>query len=381
MATLLQRAQVLAQKKEDQPQRVCIYGDSGTGKTTLALQLASLGYNIHLFDIDVSVQTAFTSVPQQFWGNVNVYDVVDTPDNARAAKLIDKAIRPYNSVTFCNEHGEVNCVKCKGKEFTIFDTNKLTAKDVVVIDGMTGLSKSASNFAVGSGIMGGDMAYFKLEFEHHDKQGMILSNFLQRMKQLPCHVIVITHAAEIKNPNGTKNIQPIGGTRNFAQTVGRDFDHIVYCFLKDNKHRFTSSTTHNSQIIAKSRSNIDVKTAEDFVKLFNTNIIHAAATQVEFSKDDTGGPDTVASPSTSVAVQSTEEAKPADKPVQERTAIVNQPQQTAPVVQAETVVAAQTVETQAEVQAPAQSIAPKSTVATGTMNALQAKLAALKNKS
>lgn len=290
---LLEKAKRLAAQQHDSPQRVLIHGDSGTGKTTLVAQLAKK-YNLHLFDLDAGHNVIYTAVPQQYWGNVNVYEVEDLPDNSRAAKLIDKAIRPETITTFCTQHGEVGCSKCKGKETTTFNTAKLTPNDIVVIDAMTTLSKSASNFSVGSAIMGGDMAYFKLEFTHHDKQGMILSNFLQRMKQLPCHVVVITHSFVLDNMNGTKQIAPIGGTKNFAKTCVRDFDHVVYCYLKNNKHCFTSSTTHAPGIVAKSRTNVDIQTTDDIFKLFATDIIHAAATPVQFEKDSTGGPDEVA---------------------------------------------------------------------------------------
>lgn len=302
---LLERAKQLQSRNEDNPQRVLIYGDSGTGKTTLAALLAEK-YKVHFFDIDAGHQALFTALKPEFWQNVELYEVQDVPENPRASKLLDKVMRPDSSVTVCHDHGAVMpctvCGKSDMSKYYVFSTKDLGPNDVIVVDTMTSHSKSAANFAVGSEIMGGDMAYFKMEFTHHDKQGMILSNFLQRMKRMPCHVVIITHAEILENLNGTKQIAPIGGTRNFAKTARRDFDHIVYCYLKNNKHCFTSSTTHAAGVVAKSRTNVDIKEAADIFKLFATNVIHAAATQVSFTKDDTGGPDEAARPSASVEV-------------------------------------------------------------------------------
>ena len=294
---LLEKAKQLEARKEDNPQRVLIYGDSGTGKTTLAALLAQK-YKLHFFDLDAGHQALFTAVSPEHWENVFLYEVEDTPENPRATRLIDKVIRPDVAVKVCYAHGTVMpcsiCGKANPDAYYEFSTKGLGPQDVIVVDTLTTLSKSASNYSVGTEIMSQDMACVKLEFDHHGKQGMILSNFLQRMKRMPCHVVVITHAEILDNINGTKQIAPIGGTRNFSKTARRDFDHIVYCYLKNNKHCFTSSTTHAAGVVAKSRTNIDVKKAEDIFDLFATNIIHAAATNVSFSKDDTGGPDEVA---------------------------------------------------------------------------------------
>lgn len=367
---LMEKAQLLAAKKFDNPQRVLIYGDSGAGKTTLALQLAKK-YKVHLFDLDAGHQVAFTSLDPQYWSNIELYEVEDTPDNARAAKLMDKAIRPATITKFCVEHGEVGCPKCKGKPEHVFNTNMLTPNDVIIIDTFTTHSKSASNFSVGSAIMGGDMSYFKLEFTHHDKQGMILSNFLQRMKTLPCHVVVITHAAKLENLNGTTQISPIGGTKNFAATARRDFDHIVYCYIKNNKHAFTSSTTHNAGIVAKSRSNVDVKETDDIFKLFATDIIHEAAkTKVEFINEPEG-PDELSGIAPSGTVQ--DRALAVNALVQATTAMVP----SADAVQDAVLVSepiAQPYEAAVKATTSTTTLAPKRTVTSDAMLALKAKL-------
>src|SRR6188508_2608425 len=138
--SLLEKAKLLRENAEDPRQRVIIYGDSGVGKSTLAAQLASQ-YKLHWFDLDSGSEVLFTAVPEQYWGNIMLYDnIADLPENPRGAKLIDRAIRPAQKTCFCKAHGAIaklsavgkievsTCIPC-GKEldrYWIFDTTNLT---------------------------------------------------------------------------------------------------------------------------------------------------------------------------------------------------------------------------------------------------------------
>jgi hypothetical protein len=330
--SLLEKARLLRENQEDPRQRVLIYGDSGTGKSTLAAQLAS-EYKLHWFDLDSGSEVLFTAVEEKYWGNINLYDnIADLPENPRGSKLMDRAIRPENKTTFCKAHGAIaltdalgkittpTCTRC-GKDVTkyhTFDTTNLTTKDIVVVDGGVALSRSASNYAIGSERMKQDMAAHKVEWDEHGKQGMILDNFLARMKTLPCHFILITHPVSVDNPNGTKEVVPAFGTKNFNKPARAAFGHIVYLYMKNGKHCFTSSESHQIGVVAKSRWNVDVKKKEDVFKLFQLGILQAAPTAVSFEQDTTGGPDETQRPPASdiveleatSAVEVTEQAPP-----------------------------------------------------------------------
>lgn len=302
---LLQKAQMLRANEEDPRQRVLIYGDSGTGKSTLAAQLASQ-YKLHWFDFDSGSEVLFTAIPQQYWHNIDVYTVADLPENPRAAKLADRVVRPDTATTFCSAHGAIaqrnnlgqiaatTCTLC-GKDaskYVTFDTSKLTTNDIIVLDGGVAISNSASNYSVGSEIMSKDMAAIKLEHDHHGKQGKILENIITRMKSLPCHVIMITHPVAVENKNKTIDIVPAFGTRNFAKPTRAAFGHIVYLYMKNGKHCFTSSETHQIGVCAKSRWNVDVQKKEDIFKLFQLGILQAAPTEVKFETDPEGPDET-----------------------------------------------------------------------------------------
>lgn len=319
--SLLEKAKMLRENQEDPRQRVMIYGDSGTGKSTLAAQLAA-EYKLHWFDLDSGSEVLFTAIPEEHWGNVILYEnIEDLPENPRAAKLVDKAIRPQKKTPFCKAHGALaeldalgkikisTCTVC-GKDITkyhILDTTNLTTKDIVVVDGGVALSRSASNYAMGSERMSQDMAAHKVEWDEHLKQGTILDNFLARMKTLPCHFILITHPVTVENPNKTKEVVPAFGTRNFNKQARAAFGHIVYIYMKNGKHCFTSSETHQVGVIAKSRWNVDVKQKEDIFKLFQLGILQAAPTAVSFVEDTTGGPDELQLPPQELAVNSATE--------------------------------------------------------------------------
>lgn len=302
---LEEHAAALAAEDKDPRQRVLIYGDSGSGKSTLAAQLASQ-YKLHWFDLDHGSEVLFTAVPREYWKNIALYNnIADLPENPRGAKLIDRIIRTGRTTHFCKAHGAIaekdklgnitvsTCAVC-GKDKTkyhSFSVDGLTTDDILVIDGGVTFANSAANYAIGTERLSQDMAAVKSEWDEHGKQGQLLNNFLSRMKAVPCHVILITHPVSVDNPNGTKEVVPSFGTRNFSKPARAAFGHVVYLYMKNGKHSFTSSETHAPGVFAKSRWNVDVKQKEDIFKLFQLGILQAAPTNVNFEKDDSGGPD------------------------------------------------------------------------------------------
>jgi hypothetical protein len=262
----------------------------------LAAQLARK-FTLHWFDIESGSAYILGALPKEFWGNVNLYNVADLPDNPRALKLMDKVLRPMLATqrVWIGPQGDAQEKPVAGWEE--FSTHKLTANDVIVVDSGTALSNSAMNRALGS-VMEAEMAFAKKEFDHYGKQGFYLSNILSRMKQLPCHVVFIMHETVLENLNGTKQIQPLFGTRAFAKTIIRDFNHILYLYRKNNKHCITSSTTHSAHIIARSSSHVNVTCAEDIFQLFGQQLLSHA---VEFDGKET--------PSDTVSSQTAQEHK------------------------------------------------------------------------
>lgn len=323
MATMLEIAAKLraAQLGSDdnvgsRPQRVLVYGDSGTGKTSLIAGLAAAGYRVHLFDLDIGSDVLFAALEPQHWENVVIYQVADLPENPRAAKLMDKVVRLQPS-WFCAEHGQPGlCTECgdpkkNPDKYNVFDPRPLGLNDVLVCDTLTVLSRSAANFAAGREVMQGDLTYFKAEYEHHDKQGMLLSNFMQRSKQLPCHLLYITHVDKIENSSGKKDLAPIFGTRNFSRQLTKDFGHVVYTSVQNGKHKITSKSGAMG-LRTKSRGNVDVTSVAEFVNLFKVTAVEGVAFDAQFdaTEPDPEDGDVVGTPPSTPSAK-VEQEKPA----------------------------------------------------------------------
>jgi hypothetical protein len=107
----------------------------------------------------------------------------------------------------------------------------------------------------------------KAGYDEFGAQGALLVNVLSHMQAAPFHRVFIGHADIVKEETGAEKIYPMCGTRAFSARLPRFFDHVVYAYRKDNKHYFTSSTTHQHNIMAGSRSDIDVKSGATLVDL------------------------------------------------------------------------------------------------------------------
>lgn len=271
-------------EKLEPPQSMLIYGPPKSGKTVLAAQLAR-HYHLHYFDCDGGYEALFGAVPKEFWKNITLYRVYDTPTAPNAVALATKVFGSAKPVNICEEHGSADCAEClkAKKAFQVFDKSKLTTRDVVVWDSGTQLSASAMNQAIGKL---GELDYRKKEFGHYDQQGLFLSNILAYQKRMPCHRVMITHEQNLALTSGEKKIIPVLGTSNFARQCAKDFGHVVYAQLKNNKHSIITGTLSNSNIGAGSRSNLDIKDGTELYKLFGAEAITNAVTNLSYTTSE-----------------------------------------------------------------------------------------------
>lgn len=252
------------------PQSAVIYGKPRAGKTTLAAQFAR-HYNLLWLDLEKGAQTLLHAITKEFWPRVHIIQVDDTQDNPIAIKTVGQLICKNADHKICVEHGATNCVKCtplvKDNPGAVESWNlyKLNTEWVVVIDSMTQLSDSALAHALGP-VAWDDKK--KAEFDHWDRQGLLLKNILTAQKLLSCHRIFISHEEELEQEDGQNLLTPCGGTRNFSRKISRYFDHIVYCDIKNMKHISNSMSTASPKFISGSRNEIALEQGDDIVNLF-----------------------------------------------------------------------------------------------------------------
>jgi hypothetical protein len=269
-----------------------VYGPPKAGKTTLVGELVQHGFNLKLFDLENGSLALNTNVPLEFQDQIEVYKIPDTKDFPIAIETVLKVIKP-GKYEICDIHGKVSCPECgkfkdvkngiKMGTFSVFDNTTLTEKDIVVFDSLTQLSNSAMNH-IGQGK--GDL--WKPEWDNFRSQGQLLERILSTIQNAPWNCVVITHEAslEMDESSGTKEkLIPVGGTRNFARTVPKYFDEVVYVEVKNLQHSAASSTTYSQNVLTGSRSNSKVEKKEigrvSLLPIFSAQRVGGAETILE----------------------------------------------------------------------------------------------------
>lgn len=243
--------------KKEQPQKVLIWGEPGTGKTALAASLAEEGYNLHWVDTENGLQTLLTHVPPEFHDQIDVVKIVDSKEKPNAIATCTKllALKPQK---ICEAHGRIICAECNKTGAPTYekDFSLLGEKDVVVFDSVSQISDSAKFQATK------DLADLdKLEYKHYERIGMLLNIFFAAVQRMPFHVVCIAHADTIDSGiDGKPQIIPTVGTRSYAGKVGKFFDHKVFTAVVNKKYVAASSAMFNPKVRCSSRSDLAMET-------------------------------------------------------------------------------------------------------------------------
>lgn len=249
-------------------QSAIVYGAPKSGKTELVVSQLARHYHVVYVDLEKGRTTLF-KLSSALKSKIDVIAIKDDKDSpmaiAAAIKLAAGGKRKY-----CLTHQKLDCMACSrstdpevmANQFD-YEFNKLDPSEyVVVFDSFTQIASSAKAH-VGKDIKvkSGEMPNM-VKFDH-DKWaalGVLLERFLDYIQQASFNVVVITHEMGIEQEDGIEKLMPSGGTKNFARTVAKYFDHIVYCSVKNKKHIAASSTTAENRIICGSRTGVEVDT-------------------------------------------------------------------------------------------------------------------------
>lgn len=252
----------LTQAKASKAKRVLIYGESMTGKTTLAGTLAAK-YKMIWFDLEKGYE-ALLKLPNSTKENI---ELIAIPDSKIYPIAIETLLKVFTGkeVLICETHGKVSCPICKkeGANETRVCLNELDTDTVVVIDSLTQLSASTINF-----LMKDKEDTAKPEWEVYRAQGALLEKILSCMQQSKHHIVCISHVVESQQEDGKVKLFPVCGTSNFSRNCPRFFDDVVYLELKNKKHMASCSTTYANNITAGSRSGHSIGEDMNLLALF-----------------------------------------------------------------------------------------------------------------
>lgn len=252
----------LTQAKTSKAKRVLIYGESMTGKTTLAGSLAAK-YKMIWFDLEKGYESLL-KLPTAAQENIELLAI---PDSKIYPIAIETLLKVFTGkeVFICETHGKVSCPICKkaGEPETRICLNELDENYVVVIDSLTQLSASTINF-----LMKDKEDTAKPEWEVYRAQGALLEKILSCMQQSKHHIVCISHVVESQQEDGKVKLFPVCGTSNFSRNCPRFFDDVVYLELKNKKHMASCSTTYANNITAGSRSGHSIGEDMNLLALF-----------------------------------------------------------------------------------------------------------------
>lgn len=253
----------LTQAKQSKAKRVLIYGESMTGKTTLAGTLAEK-FKILYFDLEKGYESLL-KLPQQAQENIELFQIPDTKIFPIAIETLLKVFTG-KEVFICEEHGKVACPICKKASApeTRVCLSELDESYVVVIDSLTQLSASTLNF-----LMKDKEDTAKPEWDVYRSQGALLEKILSCMQQSKHHIVCISHVVESQQEDGKVKLFPVCGTSNFSRNCPRFFDDVVYVELKNKKHMATCSTTYANNITAGSRLGHSIGEDMNLLSLFS----------------------------------------------------------------------------------------------------------------
>lgn len=257
----------LAELKQSSARHILLYGSPKSGKTTAYGQLAKK-FDLHVFDMEDSTKTLM-SLPPALMERINVTRIPDTSENSLAFQTMMKLFKAKKG-KICHAHGKYACSdKECATAFDDIDFRTFTdlKRYIVVMESYSQLVESTMNFIMSKAIAAGDWDA-KAGWDEYGKQGRVLDFFGNFIQTCPFNIIVVSHETMVKLPDGSEKLVPIGGTSNASKTFAKFFDDVVYCQIKNGKHRMISSTTGVNGILAGSRTNKVISESGGLLELF-----------------------------------------------------------------------------------------------------------------
>lgn len=268
----------LAEYRQKATYRLCLFGRAKVGKTALAAQIARIG-RLWWIDLEDGIKTALNPaiLPEQFWGNINVFRIPTVQKIPMGAETILKIIKGTECF-ICWQHGKVACLNCKVEKGDVINRiclNEFTTDDWLVIDSTTQLSTDVS-FATNPVIRAAETPEdFVLDkdtggkdFKYPMAVSFLLDRIFGTLQNSNMNCIVISHEVmtertkdtgkpvkmgEAQPNDGAEMLFPSAGSRNFSRNFGRYFDMLIHLDVVNKKHRAYSSTTYSGSVQTGSR--------------------------------------------------------------------------------------------------------------------------------
>lgn len=247
--------------------RVLIIGLSGTGKSTLAAQMAEEGYNLIWLNIENAADTLVKLSPEA----KERIDLINIPDSASYPIAAQTLLTLFKNgrANICDLHGKDACPVCSktpGAIISPVDFSKLTEKDIVVVDTGTQLSYSIMAYT-----MKDKAVETKPERDDWGALRKYTEFFKSQFQGFRGNLIVTAHCQEAELEDGGVKLVPSFGSAGMSASFASAFDCVVYTEIKNGKHRAFSKSTASPKVLTRSRGDFEIEKEEklSLVNLFN----------------------------------------------------------------------------------------------------------------
>lgn len=257
----------IEQTKDSDKEKVLIYGDPFTGKTTLAALMSEF-YYLLWFDGDNGLSAIKNNIHPEMFRRIIPIKI---PANPMHPIFLHTMLRVVTGrqINVCLEHGAASCPICitnTDKQKATISLNNLPGNWIAVMDNMTQFAFCAISQAIKKANPQDvePPPDYKLVLDDWGYVKNMVEKFGTYVKDGDYNFICISHGTLARRENAKEALAsdkmfPIGGSDASSRTFAKNFGHEVYAKLLNNRHAFFSNSTWDGNIQTGSRSNVDIE--------------------------------------------------------------------------------------------------------------------------
>lgn len=254
-------------KYSDLPQttitHTMVYGDTGTGKTTLAMKLLEK-FELIWVSADNGHAKIANKLPKEWLERLDIIVIPDTRDYPVAFTTVRKLMKGTPTI-ICHQHGTADCKTCTAAKAptTTYEFRKNSPKTIVVVDHMSSVTASALAIICKGKKPNAGEEYYKPVLDDYGALKFWMEEIMKDTEKAPFNLIDIAQSMEGKMEDNSVRLLPNVGSYEFGRNVGQHFDNVISCEPDAGKIKFNSITGSSTRYIPRSRDDINIASMKE----------------------------------------------------------------------------------------------------------------------